>query len=38
VEKDVGIALLDISVKKKRMAYIETTMRLPALLDSPDTL
>ena len=38
VEKDAGVALLDISVKKKRMAYIETTMRLPALLDSPDTL
>ncbi|MDR2048053.1 MAG: trypsin-like peptidase domain-containing protein [Treponema sp.] len=38
VEKDAGVALLDISVKKKRMAYIETTMRLPAPLDSPDTL
>ncbi|MDR0402708.1 MAG: trypsin-like peptidase domain-containing protein [Treponema sp.] len=38
VEKNAGIALLDISVKEKRMAYMETTMRLPAMLDSPDTL
>ncbi|MDR1929019.1 MAG: S1C family serine protease [Treponema sp.] len=38
VEKDAGIALMDITVKKRRMGYLETTMRLPALLDSPDTL
>jgi hypothetical protein len=36
-EKD-GYALLSISVKKRRMGYLEVTMRLPALLDSPDTL
>jgi S1-C subfamily serine protease len=36
-EKD-GFALLDIDVKKRRMGYIETSMRLPALLDTPDTL
>jgi S1-C subfamily serine protease len=36
-EKD-GYALLDIDVKKRRMGYIETSMRLPALLDTPDTL
>ena len=36
-EKD-GYALMDISVKKRRMGYLETSMRLPALLNSPDTL
>ena len=36
-EKD-GYALLDIDVKKRRMGYLETTMQLPALLDTPDTL
>jgi S1-C subfamily serine protease len=38
VEEDAGIALLDINVKKRRMGYLETSMRLPAILDSPDTL
>jgi S1-C subfamily serine protease len=38
VEEDAGIALLDIYVKKRRLGYMETSMRLPALLDSPDTL
>ena len=33
-----GYALLDISIKKRRMGYIETNMQLPAWLDSPDTL
>jgi S1-C subfamily serine protease len=37
LEKD-GYALMDIDVKKRRMGYLETFMRLPALLDSPDTL
>ena len=37
VEKE-GYALLDINVKKRRTGYLETTMRLPAALDSPDTL
>jgi S1-C subfamily serine protease len=38
IEKESGIAMMDISVKKRRMGYMETSMRLPALLDSPDTL
>jgi len=33
-----GYALLEISVKKRRMGYLETNMQLPVLLDSPDTL
>jgi len=36
-EKD-GYALMEISVKKRRMGYLETSMQLPAWLDSPDTL
>jgi len=38
IEKEAGIALMDISVKKRRNGYLEASMRLPALLDSPDTL
>jgi hypothetical protein len=38
LEEEEGYALLDINVKKRRMGYMETYMRLPALLDSPDTL
>jgi C-terminal processing protease CtpA/Prc len=38
VEEKEGYVLLDINVKKRRMGYLETTMRLPAMLDSPDTL
>ena len=38
VEQNAGIALLDITVKKRRMGYMEQSLRLPALLDSPDTL
>jgi S1-C subfamily serine protease len=33
-----GIVLLDISMKQRRMGYLETSMQLPAWLDSPDTL
>jgi S1-C subfamily serine protease len=33
-----GFAMLDIDVKKRRMGYIEASLRLPALLDTPDTL
>jgi len=33
-----GYALLEISVKKRRMGYLETSMQLPAWLDSTDTL
>jgi S1-C subfamily serine protease len=38
LEEGDGYALLDINVKKRRMGYLETYMRLPAMLDSPDTL
>jgi S1-C subfamily serine protease len=38
LEEKEGYALQDINVKKRRMGYMETYMRLPALLDSPDTL
>jgi S1-C subfamily serine protease len=38
LEERDGYALLDINVKKRLMGYLETYMRLPALLDSPDTL
>jgi hypothetical protein len=37
LEKD-GYALLDIDVKKRRLGYLEASMRLPAWLDTPDTL
>jgi hypothetical protein len=33
-----GYALLDIDVKKRKMGYLEASMRLPAYLDSSDTL
>jgi hypothetical protein len=33
-----GFALLEISVRQRRMGYLETTMTLAALLDSSDTL
>ena len=33
-----GYAVLDINVKQRRMGFMETSMSLPALLDSPDTL
>jgi S1-C subfamily serine protease len=36
--EEEGFALLEISVKKRRMGYLETNMQLPAWLDSPDTL
>jgi S1-C subfamily serine protease len=38
LEEKQGYVLLDIDVKKRRMGYLETSMRLPAMLDSPDTL
>ncbi|MDR1399589.1 MAG: trypsin-like peptidase domain-containing protein [Treponema sp.] len=38
IYEDDGYALMSINVKKRRMGYIETTMQLPAVLDSPDTL
>jgi len=33
-----GYALMEISIKKRRQGYLETSMQLPAWLDSPDTL
>jgi S1-C subfamily serine protease len=33
-----GYALMEISIKKRRHGYLETNMRLPAQLDSPNTL
>jgi S1-C subfamily serine protease len=38
IVEDDGYALMEINVKKRRMGYLETTMQLPAMLDSPDTL
>jgi S1-C subfamily serine protease len=38
LNEEEGYALLDISVKKRLSGYFETSMQLPALLDSPDTL
>ncbi|MDR2478343.1 MAG: trypsin-like peptidase domain-containing protein [Treponema sp.] len=37
LEKE-GFALMEISIKKRSMGYLETNMPLVALLDSPDTL
>jgi hypothetical protein len=38
VEEKDGYALLNIEVKKRSSGYLETSMQLPAMLDSPDTL
>jgi S1-C subfamily serine protease len=38
VMENDGYALMEISIKKRRMGYLETNMQLPAWLDSPDTL
>jgi S1-C subfamily serine protease len=38
VEEKDGYAILEIFVKKRLSGYLETTMSLPAILDSPDTL
>jgi S1-C subfamily serine protease len=38
VEEKAGYVLMEIDVKKRQAGYMETTMQLPALLDSPDTL
>ena len=37
LEKD-GYALMEINIKKRRMGFMEITIQLHALLDSPDTL
>jgi S1-C subfamily serine protease len=36
--EDDGYAVMEIMVKQRRMGYMETSMQLGALLDSPDTL
>jgi len=36
--EEEGFAVMDITVKKRRMGYLETSMQLPVYLDSPDTL
>lgn len=33
-----GYAFMEISIRRRRMGYLETTMQLPVWLDSPDTL
>jgi len=33
-----GIAVMEISIKKRRMGYLDSSMMLPVWLDSPDTL
>jgi S1-C subfamily serine protease len=38
IEEKDGYVVMEINVKKRRTGYMETTMQLPALLDSPDTL
>jgi hypothetical protein len=38
IMEEEGYALMEISVKKRRMGYLETNMQLPVWLDSPDTL
>jgi len=36
--EDEGVAVMEITVKKRRMGYLETSLQLPVWLDSPDTL
>ncbi len=36
--KDENIAVLGISVKKRKMGYMEAALQLPAYIDTPDTL
>ena len=38
VLEEMGYALIEIDIKKRSMGYLETSMQLPAALDSPDTL
>ncbi len=38
MDEDAGIAVIDLFVKKRRMGYLESTIRLPALVNTPDTL
>jgi len=38
IMENEGYAILEISVKKRRMGFLETSMQLAAYLDTPDTL
>jgi S1-C subfamily serine protease len=38
IYEEEGYALMDIDIKKRSMGFLETSMQLPAWLDSPDTL
>ena len=38
IMEEEGYALLEFSIKKRRMGYLEANMQLPVWLDSPDTL
>jgi hypothetical protein len=38
IYEEEGYAMMSVDVKKRRMGYIKTSMQLPAMLDSPDTL
>jgi len=38
LDEDAGVAFIDLFVKKRRMGYLESTIRLPAMVDNPDTL
>lgn len=38
VDEDAGFALMDVFVKRRRMGYLEATLRMPAALEIPDTL
>jgi S1-C subfamily serine protease len=36
--EEENIAVMDISVKKRKMGYLEARLQLPAYIDTPDTL
>ena len=38
LDDEAGVAFIDLFVKKRRMGYLESTIRLPAMVDNPDTL
>jgi S1-C subfamily serine protease len=37
IMENEGYALMEISIRKRRMGFLETIMQLPVYLDSPDT-
>ncbi len=38
IVEDAGVVFMDITVKKRKLGYMETSLRLPAYIDTPDTL